>query len=93
MNRRELLALPGLIALGSHGPGASAQAQALVRTRVDTALGAFVIAVDPQVAPITVANYLAYADARDRSAPPRGHGLDGPQRTGYGGLGILHLHR
>lgn len=43
-------------------------AQQTVRTRVETALGSFVIAVDPAVAPITVANYLAHVD---------GHHLDG----------------
>lgn len=35
-----------------------------VLTRVETSLGAFVIAVDPARAPITVANYLAYVDSR-----------------------------
>ena len=60
MRRRHLIAVPALLALGS--PGASAQGQ--VRTRVDTALGSFVIEVDPKVAPITTANYLAYVDAR-----------------------------
>ena len=35
-----------------------------VLTRVETPLGAFVIAVDPARAPITVANYLAYVDGR-----------------------------
>lgn len=34
-----------------------------IRTRVDTPLGPFVIEVDSAVAPITVANYLAYVDA------------------------------
>jgi len=34
-----------------------------VLTEVDTELGRFVIAVDTAVAPITVANYLAYVDA------------------------------
>jgi peptidyl-prolyl cis-trans isomerase A (cyclophilin A) len=33
-----------------------------VQTRVDTDLGAFVVEVDPAVAPVTVANYLAYVD-------------------------------
>lgn len=32
-------------------------------TRVETTLGAFVIEVDPQRAPVTVANYLAHVDA------------------------------
>ncbi len=33
-----------------------------MRTRVETPLGAFVIAVDPAAAPVTVANYLRYVD-------------------------------
>jgi peptidyl-prolyl cis-trans isomerase A (cyclophilin A) len=60
--RRSLLAMPALLALGARA--APANAQATVRTRVETALGDFVIAVDPAVAPITTANYLAYVDAR-----------------------------
>ena len=63
MQRRPLLAVPALLALGGRAAPAQAQ-QAAVRTRVETALGAFVIAVDPAVAPITTANYLAYVDAR-----------------------------
>ncbi len=35
---------------------------AAVRVRVDTALGAFTVEVDPRVAPVTVANFLAYVD-------------------------------
>jgi len=62
MQRRQLLAMPALLALGS--PGTPARAQAPVRTRVETALGSFVVAVDPKAAPITTANYLAYVDAR-----------------------------
>jgi peptidyl-prolyl cis-trans isomerase A (cyclophilin A) len=42
-----------------------AQADGRVLTRVSTELGDFVIAVDPKVAPVTVANYLAYVDAKD----------------------------
>jgi len=42
----------------------TAYAGTTIRTRVDTALGSFVVAVDPSVAPITSANYLAYVDAR-----------------------------
>ncbi|MBG9389892.1 peptidylprolyl isomerase [Caenimonas aquaedulcis] len=59
-NRREFLAgsAGALIAL----PGLARGADAQVLTRVDTALGAFTIAVDPYVAPATVANYLAYVD-------------------------------
>lgn len=34
----------------------------IVRTRVDSELGAFVIEVNSAVAPVTVANYLAYVD-------------------------------
>jgi len=39
-------------------------AQAPVRTRVETALGSFVVALDTVAAPVTAANYLAYVDAR-----------------------------
>lgn len=42
----------------------SARAGTTVRTRVETALGSFVISVDPGVAPVTTANYLAYVDGR-----------------------------
>lgn len=44
----------------------SVQAQATggaVRVRVETALGAFTVEVDPRIAPRTVANFLAYVDA------------------------------
>ena len=54
MQRRHLLSLAAL-PLAAHAATA-------VRTRVDTPLGPFVIEVDPAVAPITVANYLAYVD-------------------------------
>lgn len=60
MQRRLLLSLPPLALLATR----RAAAAPAVRTRVETALGNFVIAVDPQVAPVTVANYLAYVDAR-----------------------------
>lgn len=61
MQRRQVLTLPALALVA----GQSTQAQAPagpVRTRVETALGAFVIEVDPARAPRTVANYLAYVD-------------------------------
>ena len=54
MDRRQLLTLAAL--------PLAAQAAPVVRTRVDTPLGPFVIEVDPAVAPITVANYLAHVD-------------------------------
>jgi peptidyl-prolyl cis-trans isomerase A (cyclophilin A) len=60
MQRRQLIALAAL-------PLAAPPVQAApttVRTRVETPLGAFVIEVDTAVAPVTVANYLAYVDAR-----------------------------
>ena len=59
MRRRHLLALPLTAFAWS---GASRAAGTPILTRVDTALGSFVIAVDPRVAPRTVANYLAYVD-------------------------------
>jgi peptidyl-prolyl cis-trans isomerase A (cyclophilin A) len=55
MQRRHLLALAAL-------PALARAAGATVRTRVETPLGPFVVEVDPAVAPITVANYLAYVD-------------------------------
>ncbi len=57
MQRRHLLALP-IAALGWR----HAIAATTVLTRVETTLGSFFIAVDPGVAPRTVANYLAYVD-------------------------------
>jgi len=63
MQRRNLLSLSALALV----TGRSAHAQRAagrVLTQVDTALGAFVIAVDPARAPLTVANYLAYVDQR-----------------------------
>ena len=59
MQRRLLLAAaPLFAALGARA------ADERVYTRVETDLGAFVIVVDPARAPITVANYLAYVDAK-----------------------------
>lgn len=60
MQRRLLLSLPPVALLATRRVAAAPA----LRTRVETALGAFVIAVDPQVAPVTVANFLAYVDAR-----------------------------
>lgn len=56
MQRRHLIALAAL-------PLAAQAAATTVRTRVQTPGGAFVIEVDSAVAPVTVANYLAYVDA------------------------------
>jgi peptidyl-prolyl cis-trans isomerase A (cyclophilin A) len=58
MHRRLLLVAALLTAL----PVAAAETP--IYTRVETELGAFVIAVDPARAPITVANYLDYVDAK-----------------------------
>ena len=63
MHRRQLLTLPALALVAGRSSRVQAAA-APVRTRVDTPLGAFVIAVDPARAPVTVANYLAYVDQR-----------------------------
>lgn len=63
MQRRDVLSLSALAFVA----GRSVHAQGTgtrVLTRVDTALGAFVIAVDTARAPLTVANYLAYVDQR-----------------------------
>ncbi len=77
MQRRDFLSLPLIAASASVLPG-RAQAHSMpasvskgaaprgpasrVLTRVVTASGAFTIMVDKAVAPITVANYLAYVD-------------------------------
>ena len=61
MRRRSVLALSSLALAAARSRAAPAGA---VRTRVDTAAGAFVVEVDPAVAPITVANYLALVDRR-----------------------------
>lgn len=63
MQRRHLLSLSALaLPVLRSAPADAAESQVL--TRVDTRFGAFVIAVDPARAPITVANYLAYVDKR-----------------------------
>jgi peptidyl-prolyl cis-trans isomerase A (cyclophilin A) len=61
MNRRQIIALPMLQFIAARSIAVEAN---VVRTRVKTSLGDFVIAVDVKVAPITVANYLAYVDGR-----------------------------
>ena len=58
MQRRLLLAASLFAVVPAHA------ADGRVYTRVDTELGAFVVAVDPARAPITVANYLALVDAK-----------------------------
>ena len=62
MQRRIVLALPA-IALVAPRPSTAALASA-VRTRVETEVGSFVIEVDTEVAPITVAHYLAHVDRK-----------------------------
>jgi peptidyl-prolyl cis-trans isomerase A (cyclophilin A) len=62
MRRRVLLSASAVLVLGSSG-AATAQGKP-VRTRCVTDVGAFVIQVDIDVAPITVANYLAYVDGQ-----------------------------
>ena len=58
MRRRSLLVLPALAVAARHARAESAP----VRTRVETEAGAFVVEVDTEVAPITVAHYLAHVD-------------------------------
>lgn len=60
MRRRRLLALPVALAIAT--PSIAAPSGGVVRTRVDTELGAFVVEMNGAVAPVTVANYLAYVD-------------------------------
>ena len=59
--RRALLAAGGLAAVLPL-PSKAQPAPQPVRTRVETALGAFVVETRSAVAPITVANYLAHVD-------------------------------
>ena len=62
MERRTVLALPATWLIGA-SPYAAATGS-VVRTRVETDVGAFEIEVNTEVAPLTVANYLAYVDAK-----------------------------
>lgn len=62
IRRRRVLALSALAAAGLAATTARAAPGAVVRTRVETDAGAFVVEVDPEVAPVTVANYLAHVD-------------------------------
>ena len=60
MRRRNVLALPALALAAGRVPAAPGA----VRTRVETDAGAFVVEVDHEVAPITVAHYLAHVDRK-----------------------------
>ncbi len=60
MRRRDFLACSAGALAAMHATGRAQGTQVL--TRVYTAIGTFTIAVDPYVAPITVANFLAYVD-------------------------------
>ncbi|CAN5198926.1 peptidylprolyl isomerase [soil metagenome] len=62
MQRRRFLSLSALAVPSSQQ--AQAQAPGVVLTEVVTAMGSFVVAVDPARAPLTVANYLSYVDHR-----------------------------
>jgi peptidyl-prolyl cis-trans isomerase A (cyclophilin A) len=62
MKRRGVIALSA-VAILSAGARAAPRHD-VVRTRVDTELGTFVVEVDPDVAPLTVANYLGYVDRK-----------------------------
>lgn len=62
MKRRPVLALAAAAWVPTRAFAATPTT--LVRTRVVTAVGAFDIEVDTAVAPVTVANYLAYHDRR-----------------------------
>lgn len=59
MQRRSVLVLPALALAATR---LQAAPERVVRTRVETDAGAFVIEVDLGVAPLTVANYLAHVD-------------------------------
>ena len=64
MQRRQLLwsAWAATTVQATIAQAASQPTPAAVRTRIDSPLGAFVIEVKPEVAPLTVANYLALVD-------------------------------
>ncbi|MDT8998168.1 peptidylprolyl isomerase [Paucibacter sp. APW11] len=65
MKRRALLSLAATASLTSLTRAASgAEPAKTVRVRVETALGAFVLAVDAQHAPLTAENFLRYVDAK-----------------------------
>ena len=66
MRRRNVLVLPALALAATRAQAALERA---VRTRVETHAGAFVIEVDLEVAPVTVANYLAHVDRGLLDAP------------------------
>lgn len=70
MNRRHLLQISALAVLSAQAGHAAASQ--LVVTRIETEFGSFDIAIDPAVAPITVANYLATQTSGR-------HGIDGAQ--------------
>ena len=59
MRRRQVLVVAALT-LAATRPRAAGEAA--VRTRVETDAGAFVVELDPAVAPITVAHFLAHVD-------------------------------
>ena len=61
MHRRRLIALGAFAVLSTKAPAA---ADRTVRTRVVTELGAIDIETHADVAPLTVANYLAYVDRK-----------------------------
>jgi peptidyl-prolyl cis-trans isomerase A (cyclophilin A) len=62
LSRRRALQAAGSLAAIAALPAVAQPSRGPVRTRVETALGAFVVEVNPAVAPITVANYLAHVD-------------------------------
>ena len=62
MKRRTALAFAAAAVFSARSRATAAGS--VVRTRVDTEIGTFVIEVDPAVAPVTVANYLAHVDRR-----------------------------
>jgi peptidyl-prolyl cis-trans isomerase A (cyclophilin A) len=67
MQRRQVLTLPALAlaqSACSTQPANTQPANTQVLTEVQTTLGSFVVAVDTRKAPLTVANYLAYVDAK-----------------------------
>jgi len=59
MRRRIVFIVPALAIAATRLRAAPAPA---VRTRVETEAGSFVVEVDPEVAPVTVAHYLAHVD-------------------------------
>lgn len=63
LDRRQFVHVLGMVGAASLAPAALTRQRGPVRVRVDTALGAIVLELDPVRAPNTTANFLRYLDA------------------------------